>query len=100
MKFKKISNHSLSLKSKIILITSLIMIMSSLFMGYFFYNNMYSHTTKLLQEQAVNVVKSAALLIDGDKFEAISKSLNVKDKYYSEVQTQLQKLNTNIGNCI
>lgn len=89
---------SLSLKSKIILITSLIIVLSSFSMGYIFYNNMYSHTISLLQGQALNIAKSASMLIDGDKFEELSKSLNVNDEFYIDTRKKLQNLNNNIGN--
>lgn len=89
---------SLSLKSKIILITSLIIVLSSFSMGYIFYNNMYSHTISLLQGQALNIAKSATMLIDGDKFEELSKSLNVNDEFYIDTRKKLQNLNNNIGN--
>lgn len=98
MKTKKISMISLSLKSKIILITSLIIVLSSFSMGYIFYNNMYSHTISLLQGQALNIAKSASMLIDGDKFEELSKSLNVNDEFYIDTRKKLQNLNNNIGN--
>ncbi len=89
---------SLSLKSKIILITSLIIVLSSFSMGYIFYNNMYSHTISLLQGQALNIAKSATMLIDGDKFEELSKSLNINDEFYIDTRKKLQNLNNNIGN--
>ncbi|GAA0122934.1 MAG: methyl-accepting chemotaxis protein [Clostridium argentinense] len=97
LKLKKMSNISLSLKSKIMLITSLIIVLSSFTMGYIFYNNMYSHTVKQLQGDALNIVKSAAVMIDGNKFEELSKSLNGNDKFYVETRQKLQQLNNGIG---
>ncbi|SUY46603.1 methyl-accepting chemotaxis sensory transducer [Clostridium putrefaciens] len=98
MKTKKASIVSLSLKSKITLITTLIIILSSFSMGYLFYNNMYSHTITLLKGQALNIAKSATMLIDGDKFEELSNSLNADDKSYIDTRKKLQHLNNNIGN--
>ncbi|WP_027632175.1 methyl-accepting chemotaxis protein [Clostridium hydrogeniformans] len=98
MKTKKISSISLSLKSKIILITSFIMILASFSMGYIFYNNIYSHTVNLLQGEALNIAKSSTMLIDGDKFESLSKSLNADDKFYIDTREKLQALNKSIGN--
>lgn len=97
MKFKKISNVSLSMKSKIILITSLIIVLSSFSMGYIFYNNMYSHTVTQLQGDALNIAKSAVTVIDGDEFEKLSKSLNGSDKFYIDTRKKLQALNNSIG---
>lgn len=97
MKFKKISNVSLSMKSKIILITSLIIVLSSFSMGYIFYSNMYSHTVTQLQGDALNIAKSAVTVIDGDEFEKLSKSLNGSDKFYTDTRKKLQALNNSIG---
>ncbi len=97
MKFKKISNVSLSMKSKIILITSLIIVLSSFSMGYIFYSNMYSHTVTQLQGDALNIAKSAVTVIDGDEFEKLSKSLNGSDKFYIGTRKKLQALNNSIG---
>jgi len=97
LKFKKISNVSLSMKSKIILITSLIIVLSSFSMGYIFYNNMYSHTVTQLQGDALNIAKSAVTVIDGDEFEKLSKSLNGSDKFYIDTRKKLQALNNSIG---
>lgn len=97
MRFKKISNVSLSLKSKIMLITSLIIVLSSFSMGYIFYSNMYSHTVTQLQGDALNIAKSAVTVIDGDEFEKLSNSLNGSDKFYIDTRKKLQALNNNIG---
>ncbi|WP_291578476.1 methyl-accepting chemotaxis protein [Clostridium sp. UBA6640] len=97
MKFKKISNVSLSLKSKIMLITSLIIVLSCFSMGYIFYSNMYSHTVTQLQGDALNIAKSAVTVIDGDEFEKLSNSLNGSDKFYIDTRKKLQALNNNIG---
>lgn len=88
----------LSLKSKIILLTSLIMIVSSLMMSYIFYNNMYDHTITLLQSEGLGIAKAAALMIDGDNFEALSNSLDTNDLFYKETRSKLQNLNISIGN--
>lgn len=97
MKFKKISNISLSLKSKIILITSLIMVLSCFSMSYIFYRNMYTHTVKQLQGDALNIAKSGATLIDGDRFEELSRSLKKDDKFYIDTRKEMQELNNSIG---
>lgn len=98
MNVKQMSKISLSLKVKIILITSMIIMLSSSIMGWIFYNNTYLHTTKLLQEEALNIAKSANMIIDGNEFEKLSKSLNPKDPFYINTRNKLQKLNTSIGN--
>ncbi|MEW8954945.1 methyl-accepting chemotaxis protein [Clostridium sp.] len=98
MKTKKISNISLSLKTKIILITSLIIVLASFAMGYIFYNNVYNHTATLLQGEALNIAKSSAMLIDGDEFEKLSKSLDKNDEFYTNTRKKLQDLNKTIGN--
>ena len=85
------------MKSKIILITSLIIVLSSFSMGYIFYSNMYSHTVTQLQGDALNIAKSAVTVIDGDEFEKLSKSLNGSDKFYTDTRKKLQALNNSIG---
>ncbi len=72
--------------------------LSTLLMGYVFYNNMYKHTTKLLQEEGLNIAKSASSLIDGDKFKELSTSLNKQDPFYIDTRKKLQELNISIGN--
>lgn len=100
MSKKSLLNHNLavSLKSRIILITSLIIVLSSLLMRFIFQENMYDHTVKLLQSEALNVAKSASMLIDGDEFERITKTLDAGDPFYSEAKEKLTKLNVNLGN--
>lgn len=98
LKNKKNKKITLSLKSRIIFITSIIIMASSLLSGWIFYNNMYTHTIKLLQEEALNISKAASSLIDGDDFEKISKSLNKKDSFYIETRKKLQEVNTKVGN--
>lgn len=85
------------MKSKIILITSLIIVLSSFSMGYIFYSNMYSHTVTQLQGDALNIAKSAVTVIDADEFEKLSKSLNGSDKFYIDTRKKLQALNNSIG---
>lgn len=58
---------------------------------------MYNQTKHLLQQQALGVAKSAAILIDSDAFERISLSLDINDKYYEESLNTLKKLNKDIG---
>lgn len=86
-----------SLKSKLLLITSLITIVAISIMSLIFYNRMYHQTTSLLQQQALFIAKSAALFIDADEFERISLSLDSNDYYYKEGTSLLKKLNDDIG---
>jgi methyl-accepting chemotaxis protein len=72
--------------------------LSSMIMGWIFYDNTYLHTTKLLQEEALNIAKSANMLINGSEFEELSKSLNPKDPFYINTRNKLKKLNESIGN--
>ncbi len=92
---KKVSE--ISLKSKLLLMTSLLTIIAILVVSSIFYDKLYDQTTQLLQQQALAVAKSAAMLIDGDEFERLSLSLDANDKYYKESLSTLKRLNANIG---
>lgn len=92
------ASFSLSLKSKIILLTSLIMVISSLMMSYIFHSNMYDHTINLLQSEGLNIAKAASVMIDGDEFQALSSSLDEESVFYKNTRSILQELNTSIGN--
>lgn len=98
MKGKKISTISLSLKSKIVIITSMIIMLSSFVLGWVFYQKTYEHTVKLMEKESLNIVKSVSVLIDGDKFEKLSKSLDKEDEFYIDMSKRLKEVNTSFGN--
>lgn len=88
---------NVSLKTKIITITSVIILAICLIISYIFYNNMYRHTVNMMATDALNIAKSATLLIDGDEFERVSLDQNPTSPFYTEVRAKLQQLNLNIG---
>lgn len=90
-------NNRFSLKAKLLLITSLITILAIVVVSAIFYSNLYNQTKHLLQQQALGIAKSAAMLIDGDAFERISLTLDANDPYYEESLNTLKKLNKDIG---
>lgn len=90
--------RGLSLKVKILTITSMIMLGMCLAISGVFYNNMYAHTVKMMKQDALNITKAAALLIDGDKFEKLCISQDADSKFYREVREKLQALNVSIEN--
>lgn len=92
------SSVKLTLKTKIILVTSMIMLISCVAMSTVFYKNVYNHTVEMMSTDALNVAKAAALLIDGDEFETLTKELNKESTFYKNTLNQLRKLNTDIGN--
>lgn len=96
MRYEKKNVSELSLKVKLLLITSCVTIIAIIVISLILYGNLKNQTTRLLQQQAVAVAKSAALLIDGDKFERLSLSLDSKDEYYKEGLSLLKELNTKI----
>lgn len=90
-------NNRFSLKAKLLLITSLITIIAIIVVSTIFYSNWYNQIKHLLQQQALGIAKSAAMLIDGDAFERISLTLDANDPYYVESLDKLRKLNKDIG---
>ena len=90
-------NNRFSLKAKLLLITSLITIVAIVVVSAIFYSDLYNQTKHLLQQQALGIAKSAAMLIDGDAFERISLTLDANDTYYEESLNTLKKLNKDIG---
>lgn len=93
---KKVSEFSL--KSKLLLITSLITIVVISIMSLIFYNRLYHQTTSLLQ-QALFIAKSVALLIDADEFERISLGLDSNINYFilRRLTRPLEQLVKSIG---
>lgn len=87
-----------SLKGKLLLMTSLVTVIAIVIVSFMFYKKLYNQTTRLLQQQALSIAKSAAMLINGDEFERISVSLDPNDKYYKESLFVLKKLNEQVGN--
>lgn len=87
-----------SLKSKLLLITSLITIVVISIMSLIFYNRLYHQTTSLLQ-QALFIAKSVALLIDADEFERISLGLDSNINYFilRRLTRPLEQLVKSIG---
>lgn len=100
MSKRSLINHKLvvSLKSRLIIITSLIIVLSSLLLRFVFAESMYNHTVNLLQSEALNVAKSASMLIDGDEFERLTRTLDANDSFYNETREKLKELNVNLGN--
>ncbi|MDA3730217.1 methyl-accepting chemotaxis protein [Niameybacter massiliensis] len=88
----------LSLKTKIITITSVIILAICLIISSIFYSNMYHHTVNMMATDALNIAQSATLLIDGDEFEHLSLNQNPDSPFYTQVREKLQHLNLNIGN--
>lgn len=97
MELNNKEGNRFSLKAKLSLMTSLIMIVSIVVVSAICYGDLYKHTTNLLQQQALSVAKSAVRLIDGDEFERISLSLDSNDTYYEESLGILKDLNKDIG---
>lgn len=52
----------------------------------------------LLKSEALNIARSAALMIDGDSFEELSQSLDETSPFYTETHDLLHELNDTIGN--
>lgn len=97
MKQKNGHKMHLNLKVKILLITSIILIASIASISRIFYKKTYEQTSNLLRNQALNIAKSAAVAIDTDEFERLTKSLDVKDTYYSVLLDKLKQINDDIG---
>lgn len=97
MKWNNKENNRFSLKAKLLLMTSIIIIVAIGVVNVIFYCELYNQTTHLLQQQALAIAKSATMLIDGDEFERISFSLDSNDKYYEESLDLLKQLNRDMG---
>ncbi len=86
------------LKTKIIMITSLSIIITSFCTGGMLKSKIYNHTINLMEQSALNVVKSATKIIDGDEFEALAKSLDSTSPTYKAMLEDFLELNTELGN--
>ncbi|MGL4738525.1 MAG: methyl-accepting chemotaxis protein [Cellulosilyticaceae bacterium] len=98
LNMKRFKQKSLSLKVKMMLMTSLIMIITCGVMSITFWYQMKEHTVSLLTKDALNTAKSASLMIDGDAFEALSYSLEGGSSFYQETKKKLETLNAELGN--
>ncbi|MDR0641910.1 MAG: methyl-accepting chemotaxis protein [Treponema sp.] len=52
-------------------------------------------TTSIFAEQGITIVQRAGALVDGDKFEALAKSLDGEDPFYEETRRRLLDLKEN-----
>lgn len=86
----------LSLKVKLLLMTSAIMTTAIFVISYIFYSNAYKQTAYLLQKQALAIAKSASALVDGDQFQRLSESLDKEDEYYKEILGKFSHLNDDL----
>lgn len=89
---------TISLKTKMMLLTSLIMIISCAVLSIVFWYQMKEHTIDLLTKDALNTAKAASLLVDGDEFEQLSYSLESGSAFYKQTKEKLESLNGQLGN--
>lgn len=95
----KITTHygNFSIKTKLLVNMSVVMIMTMGLVGYIFYSSTYTQTIYLLQKQALVIAQAANILVNGDHFERISISLDKEDEYYQKTLRKFKKLNEEVG---
>lgn len=97
MEEKTLDKRGISLKAKILLMTSLILIASIVIIGNIFYQNTYKQTATLLKNQALSIAKTTLEVIEVSEFERLSETLNPEDPYYTILLDKLKKINEELG---
>ena len=87
-----------SLRTRFIVFFGLFILISSSVMGFFAAYSIINTGVALCAEQGVPIAQKAADVIDGDKFEALTKSLSQDDPYYEETRLALLNIKETI-NC-
>ncbi len=97
MEEKILDKRGISLKAKILIMTSLILIASIVIIGNIFYKNTYKQTATLLKNQALSIAKTTLEVIEVSEFERLSETLNPEDPYYTTLLNKLKKINEALG---
>ncbi len=97
MEEKILDKRGISLKAKILIMTSLILIASIVIIGNIFYKNTYKQTATLLKNQALSIAKTTLEVIEVSEFERLSETLNPEDPYYTILLNKLKKINEALG---
>lgn len=97
MEEKILDKRGISLKAKILIMTSLILIASIVIIGDIFYKNTYKQTATLLKNQALSIAKTTLEVIEVSEFERLSETLNPEDPYYTILLNKLKKINEALG---
>lgn len=92
---KKVGN--ISLKMRILIITSIILIVSIVGISRIFYTKTYNQTADLLKSQALSIAKSVVGGIDVEQFEQLVNHLDEENTYYPILLEQLKNINNDIG---
>ena len=87
-----------SLRTRFILFFGLFILLSSIIMGVFSAISIINTGVALCEEQGIPIAQKADEVIDGDKFEALCKSLSTDDPYYEEARQTLLNIKETI-NC-
>ena len=87
-----------SLRTRFILFFGLFILFSSIIMGIFSAVSIINTGVALCEEQGIPIAQKANEVIDGDKFEALCKSLSTSDPYYEEARKKLLNIKETI-NC-
>ena len=81
--------RTLKLQTKILLVFTVILLILSATTALLSVKKSQATALEIYVREGGKIAKKAAALIDGDKFEALSKSLNGKDVYYGETRLKL-----------
>ena len=87
-----------SLRTRFILFFGLFILLSSIIMGVFSAISIINTGVALCEQQGIPIAQKADEVIDGDKFEALCKSLSTDDPYYEEARQTLLNIKETI-NC-
>ena len=89
--------NGLTLKTRILIVTSTILVAAVALVSVMSYKKTYSQTANLLKKQALSIATSVAGGIDKERFEDLSNSLDTQNPYYHELLEQLTSINSEIG---
>ncbi len=81
-----------SFKTRFIIFITLFMTAVLALVTVIFAKSSVNFTVKIFSNSGIPLIRSAGRLIDGDKFEALAKSLDEEDPYYEETRVRLFSL--------
>ena len=96
---KQIRNKTkgLTLKSRLLIVTSIILTVAIIAVSMVSYKKTYTQTSHLLQRQALSIATAAAGGINKERFQSLTESLSMDDAYYEELLNQFVNINREIG---
>ena len=94
-KMRKVKHKSI--KCRLLILSSVLMLITTGVVSLTFYNKSYKQIVGLLEQKALDIAKAASYIVEGDRLEEIVASLDREDTYYKELLHKFQHLNQDIG---